>query len=129
MKIQALIAAVALAVAGGAAFAQTSSTAPAGGPAPSTTANEGKTGVASTKDAAPDAVTHKGSGKSMHKGHHAMHHHHVMRHHKHQNVSSAARDTMDSMHHMGAGPKVDLDSHDRQARMDRAYEDWKKNHG
>jgi hypothetical protein len=68
----------------------------------------------------------------MAKSHHAKKHHHAMRHHKrHHNTAMNDRDTMESTHHMGASrsPSVDLDSHDRQHRMDAAYDDWKKNHG
>lgn len=126
MKIQALIAAIALTVAGGAAMAQTSSTTPA-----PTAGNTGTTGAASTPEATPDAATRHPGGKAMHTARHAKHHH-VMRHHKHQRVSSADRDMMmDSTHHMGASrtPSVDLNSGDRQHRMDQAYEDWTKHHG
>lgn len=125
MKIQALIAAIALTVAGGAAMAQTSSTAPA-----PTAGNTGTTGAASTPEATPDAATRHLGGKVMHTARHAKHHH-VMRHHKHQRMSSADRDMMDSTHHMGASrtPSVDLNSGDRQHRMDQAYEDWTKHHG
>lgn len=125
MKIQALVAAIALTVVGGAAMAQTDSTAPA-----ATTGNTATTGAASTPDAMPDAATRHPGGKTMHKGHHVRHHH-VMRHHKHQRVSSADRDMMNSTHHMGASrtPKVDMNSGDRQQRMDQAYQDWKRHNG
>jgi hypothetical protein len=135
MKIQALVAAVALVVAGGAAFAQTgTANSSAGGSGtmantPSTTTSES----ASTSDAkSMDKSMDKSGDKSMGKmHHHAKKHHHASRHHKHRHVAMNDRDTMESMHHMGASraPTVDIDSHDRQQRMDHAYDDWKKNHG
>ena len=130
MKIHALVAAVALAVAGGAAFAQTgTANSSAGGSG--TTANTPSTTTskdASTSDAkAMDKSADQSSGK-MAKSHHAKKHH-AMRHHKRRHTAMNERDSMEATHHMGAGPRVDLDSHERQSRMDRAYDDWKKNHG
>jgi hypothetical protein len=133
MKIQALVAAIALAFAGGAAFAQTgTANSSAGGSG--TTANTPSTTTskdASTSDTkAMDQSMDKGD-KSMAKSHHAKKHHHASRHHKHHHVAMNDHDTMESMHHMGASraPNVDIDSHDRQQRMDHAYDDWQKNHG
>jgi hypothetical protein len=135
MKINALVAAVALAVAGGAAFAQTGTTnSSAGGSGtaastPSTTTSKD----ASTSDAKSmdQSSMDKSGSKSMAKSHHARKHHHASRHHKHRHTAMNDPDAMEGTHHMGASraPNADLNSQDRQQRMDRAYDDWKKNHG
>jgi len=119
MKIQALVAAIAIAFAGGAAFAQSSS---AGGSGTASTPS-----TATNKQASTNAAT---SGKPVRKTHVAKRRHRVIRHHKRQHVSSAARNVRNSRH-MGAAaaPQVNLNANDRQARMDQAYQDWKKNHG
>ncbi len=117
MKIHALVAAVALALAGGVAFAQTSGSTPGGATAGGSGTAANTPSTTTSKEASSNATAKAGT-------HHAKRHH-AMRHHKSRHTASASRTD-----HMGAAgsPQVDLNSGDRQSRMDQAYQDW-KSHG
>lgn len=119
MKIQALVAAVALALAGG-AFAQSSSK-----PAGEKAADAAQEVKSDTKAAAGEAkaearqaaaktkkVAKKTRQKAKHAAHHAM---------SDRPMSSTRR-----MGAMGSGPSTDLEARDRQARMDEAYSNWQR---
>lgn len=120
MKIQALVAAVALALAGG-AFAQSSSK-----PAGEKAADAAQEVKSDTKAAAGEAKaearqaaakTKKVAKKTRQKAKHAAHH---------ASMSDRPMSSTRRMGAMGSGPSTDLEARDRQARMDEAYSNWQR---
>ncbi len=134
MKIQTLIAAVALAVAGGAFAADTASTKSSTDTNASPTSSSTSVGSAVKADAKAakhkiKKTAHKAKNKTVHAAHHA-------RASMHRAGDRMAHDGhMNSPHHMGAASgrsgttDVDANASDRKARMDSAYENWKKKNG
>jgi len=122
MKIQALVAAVALCVAGG-AFAQSSYSSKPAGEKAAGAAQEMKSDTkaaagevkAEAKDAAAKTkkVAKKTKSKAKHAGHHAA-------------MSGQHMNSTRRMGAMGTGPGTDLEARDRQARMDEAYGNWQR---